>query len=359
MTRVAPGRGTVRTARITDLAALADLSRRSSDPRDGARSLGLPVAGMPISVFGLFALPLGAFQPSDRLYVHVDGGRVTGLARMEIGPRDEGTIVELDAVRAADSGDVRFRLVEHVLRDGARRGVARFHVACADAMDNVELFMQAGFMRYGEERILYRRPEAGTPAPSLDAARAAEAASSRIRPATPLDALAVARLYAAVTPQPVARLEAYALPDWESAVGHPRPRSSLAPLLRLSDLEAYVQEAPDGGPDGTRLDAFLQVGIARAAQPHYLRILALPGADVRGLVRFALGAVAHRSAAHRLEGLLGHRVDHGVLAPVRTYEAPLDRQLEDEGFEAIGTVTLLLNETLVRVAEPALVPAVR
>jgi hypothetical protein len=42
---------------------------------------------------------------------------------------------------------------------------------------------------------------------------------------------------------------------------------------------------------------------------------------------------------------------------VRTYEAPLDRRLEDAGFADISTLTLLMKETLVRVAEPALVPA--
>jgi hypothetical protein len=46
------------------------------------------------------------------------------------------------------------------------------------------------------------------------------------------------------------------------------------------------------------------------------------------------------------------------MACVRTYESPIDRRLEDEGMEAIATVSLLLKEALVRVAEPALVPAV-
>ena len=53
---------------------------------------------------------------------------------------------------------------------------------------------------------------------------------------------------------------------------------------------------------------------------------------------------------------VSHR-EHGVIAPVRTYEAPIDRRLEDAGFGTIATVTLLMKDTLVRVAEPALVPA--
>ena len=70
------------------------------------------------------------------------------------------------------------------------------------------------------------------------------------------------------------------------------------------------------------------------------------------LVDFGLGIIAAR-----IEKGTGHRHEHGVLAPVRTYESPIDRRFEEAGFESIATVTLLLKETLVRVAEPALVPA--
>jgi hypothetical protein len=44
---------------------------------------------------------------------------------------------------------------------------------------------------------------------------------------------------------------------------------------------------------------------------------------------------------------------------VRTYEAPLDRRLEEQGLRATARVSLLMKEALVRVAEPALVPAIR
>jgi len=242
---------------------------------------------------------------------------------------------------------VRFRLVQHLMRDGAKRGAARFHVACADADDNVELFMQAGFMRYGDEHVLYRDPARPLPAPIADEA----AAAVGIRPAVALDALPLSRLYASVTPSPVQRLEAIRLPDWERQGRDWRvPRSSLAPILRFADVEAFVQEAPGGGGDGSVLDAFVQVGVAKEDQPHYLKLLARPEADVVPLLRYALGVIAERSNADRV-----HR--EGVLAPVRTYEAPLDRRLEEEGFAAVATVTLLMKETLVRVAEPRLVPA--
>jgi hypothetical protein len=340
--------GQVRVARLTDLAALGELSRLAQGDGEGSRSLGLPVSGKPIGMFSLFRLPLGAFRPHDLLYVFERDGHIAGLLRVEReSVRDEWTVVELDAVGGLDAGDVRFRLVQHLLRDGAKRGAVRFHVACADVDDNVELFMQAGFIRFGDERVLFRAAREPLPAPMGDeAARAAG-----IRPAAPLDAVALSRLYAAVTPAAVGRLEMVRIADWERQGREWRvPRSSLAPILRFARVEGFVVEAPRGGPDGTQLDAFVQVGVAEEDQPHYLKLMARPGADVAPLLRYALGEIAARtdqSPQHR----------QGVLSPVRTYELPLDRRLEDEGFEPIATVTLLMKETLVRVAEPRLVPA--
>ena len=252
MTATRPPRtqGKVRAARLTDLAALGELSRLCQSEAAATRSLGLPVSGPPIGVFSLFRLPLGAFRPNDLMYVYEGSGRIAGLVRVERESiRDEWTIVELDAVGLADAGDIRYRLVQQILREGAKRGAARFHVACADVDGNVELLMQAGFMRYGEERILFRAAKTKLPAPwTEDAAK-----KVRIRPVQAIDALALHRLYLTATPGPVARLEAIRLPDWERQGTHWRvPRSSLAPILRFADVEAYVQVAPGGGKDGTR-----------------------------------------------------------------------------------------------------------
>ena len=156
-----------------------------------------------------------------------------------------------------------------------------------------------------------------------------------------------------MTPQPVQRLEAYRLPDWErQGSGWRVPRSSLTPILRFADIEAFVQDQPDGAPDPTGLSAFIQVAVAKEDQPHYLKILARPDADVGPLVEYGLGVIAART---------GNRgeAQHGVISAVRTYESPIDRRLEEAGFEVESSVTLLLKEALVRVAEPALVPAIR
>ena len=352
MTATRPPRspGKVRAARLTDLAALGELSAlcQSDDPT--TRSLGLPVSGPPIGVFSLFRLPLGAFRPNDLMFVYEEDGRIAGLIRVEReSTRDEWTIVELDAVGMADAGDIRYRLVNQLLREGSKRGAARFHVACADADGNVELMMQAGFIRYGEERIMFRSAEGDLPAPWSDKA----VRDARIRPTQTIDALALNRLYAAATPGPVARLEAFRLPDWERQGNHWRvPRSSLAPILRFADIEAYVQETKDGGKDGTALDGFVQIGVAKEDQPHYLKVLVRPEADPSALIAFGLGIIEARTSKGG-----DHRHDHGVIAPVRTYEAPLDARLEDAAFDSVAMVTLLMKETLVRVAEPALVPA--
>ena len=146
--------------------------------------------------------------------------------------------------------------------------------------------------------------------------------------------------------------EAIRLGDWERQGGNWRvPRSSLAPILRFADVEAWVQEAPGGGKDGTMLEGFVQVGVAKEDQPHYLKVVVCPGLDASPLVRYGLGVIAARTQRG------SDHQEHGVIAPVRTYESPVDRRLEDAGFAAIATVTLLMKETLVRVAEPALVPA--
>ncbi|MFH1475496.1 MAG: hypothetical protein ABIG85_06525 [Chloroflexota bacterium] len=343
--------GKVRAARLTDLAALGELSRLAQAADSGARSLGLPLAGPPIGVFTLFRLPLGAFRPHDLLYVHECDGHVGGLLRVERdGHRDEWTIVELDAIGLGDAGDIRYRLVQACLREVAKRGATRFHVACADEDGNVELFMQAGFVRYGDEMICVRGAELPLPVPLTEE----EAGRLGIRPVGQADAVALFRLYSAATPAPVQRLEMSRIADWElHGSCSLMPRSSLSPILRFADVESFLQEAPEGAPDPTAAIGFVQVGVAKEDQPHYLRVLARPGADTAPLVRFGLGVIAART------GRRAHRHDRGVIAPVRTYESPLEHRLEEEGFGTIATVTLLMKETLVRVAEPAMVPAVR
>jgi hypothetical protein len=113
-----------------------------------------------------------------------------------------------------------------------------------------------------------------------------------------------------------------------------------------------VQQTVDGGGDPTGLEAYLQVGVAKEDQPHYLKVVGRPDADVSQLIDFGLGVIAARTAKGG-----DHRRERGVIAPVRTYESPIDRRMEEAGFDSMASVILLMKETLIRVAEPALVPA--
>ena len=233
--------GKVRMARLTDLAALGELSRLCQSDGADTRSLGLPVSGPPIGMFSLFRLPLGAFRPHDLLYVYEDDGRLAGLLRVEReSQRDEWTIVELDAIGQAEAGDIRFRLVQHLLRDGAKRGAVRFHVACADADGNVELFMQAGLrpLRRGGRALPAAGPDAARPVDRR--ARPASSASGRRPRSTPWRSPGCTPRRPR-SPSSVSRPPARGLGAPGDAVA--RAASSLAPILRFADVEAFVQEA--------------------------------------------------------------------------------------------------------------------
>ena len=231
-------------------------------------------------MFSLFRLPLGAFRPNDLMYVYEQDGRIAGLVRVERETvRDEWTIVELDAVGMANAGDIRYRLVQQLLREGAKRGAARFHVACADADGNVELLMQAGFMRYGEERVLFRP---GGAAAARRRGPTKRAAAAGIRPTTPLDALAAVpavRVGDAAARSRASRRSGSPTGSARARTGGCRARAS-TPILRFADVEGVRPGAPDGGRDGTELDGFVQVGVAKEDQPHYLKVIARPEADV-------------------------------------------------------------------------------
>lgn len=326
-----PG-GSIRPARLTDRQALVDLSRQVHNSAEGyRRSLGVPArAAEPprISLATLMPSWLPLRPPSVHLVAESEGRLVGSCRAIEEPHRDDWVITELDAAASPMAGEVRFALLQALVEEGGKRNVARYHAACADVPENIELFGQLSFTAYAHEEIWYRAPGGSY------------ASNEPLEPATPHHAWHLFDLWTHATPPAIARIEGYGAADWE-AVGHEAvvPRSSLNPLLHFSDVHGWLL------PDGQRVAGFAQHGACRAG-PHYLRFLVRDGADGVGFLWTVLAAVGADALAA------------GILAPVRTYEATGRQAAADTGFEAVGQVIMLVREVRATVRQPAMVPAI-
>jgi hypothetical protein len=343
---------TIRTARLTDRQALADLSRRVHASTDAhRRSLGIPALDAESPRIGLSALipswiPLRA--PSVHLVAEADGELVGSCRAIEEPHRDDWVITELDAADGPMAAEIRWSLLGAVIEEGVRHDVGRFHAACADARENLELFGQAGFMAYAQEEIWWRPPET-TRGPrswlrslvSRDGRRPSRDAATDlpdVQSAGAPDAWHLFDLWSHTTPPAIARIEGYNAADWDG-VGQEAivPRSSLNPILHFGEVDAWLLPAEQ------RAAGFAQHGTCRGT-PHYLRFLIREGADGPGFLRAVLERMGREA------------IGAGILAPVRTYESTGMRAAEATGFRPIGRVTLLVREVRAQVRQPALMP---
>ena len=346
---------TIRPARITDRQALIDLSRRVHAASDAhRRSLGVPAPSATpprISLSSLIPSWLPLRAPSVHLVAERDGELVGSCRAIEEPHRQDWVITELDAADGPMAVEVRFALLDALAAEGIRHDVGRYHAACADVRENLELFGQAGFMAYAQEEIWYRPPQqVRGPRSWLRAmisrdgrgrgngAREAEPSSVDLQPAGAPDAWHLFDLWTHTTPPAIARVEGYGAADWES-VAHEAivPRSSLNPVLHFSSVNAWLV------PADQRAAAFAQHGACRSG-PHYLRFLVRSGDE------------GPRFLAATLSALGSDVLAAGILAPVRTYEAAGMRAARSAGFEPIGRVTMLVREVRAQVRQPALVP---
>ena len=343
----------VRPARLTDRQALADLSQHVHTAEDAyRRSLGVPAPSAsrpPISLSALIPSWLPLRSPSVHLVAELGGELVGSCRAIEEPHRDDWAIIELDAADAPDAPEIRYGLLQALVEEGAQRGVGRFHAACSDVHENLELFGQTGFMAYAQEEIFYRPPEPMSSARSWvrslfarDGSRPGSTGEARsgLRPAGAPDAWHLFDLWAHATPPAIARAEGYSAADWES-VGHEAivPRSSLNPILHFAEVDAWVL------PTDQRAGGLAQRGACRQG-PHYLRFLVRDSVDGAAFLRSVLEAAGHETLAA------------GILSPVRTYESAGLRAAEAVGFEAIGRVTLLVREVRAQVRQPAMAPAI-
>jgi hypothetical protein len=347
---------TIRSARLTDRQALADLSRRVHSTYDAhRRSLGVPAPSTEshrISLSTLIPSWLPLRAPSVHLVAEVDGDIVGSCRAIEEPHRDDWVITELDAADGPMAAEIRYELLGALVEEGARHDVARFHAACADVRENLELFGQSGFMAYAQEEIWWRPPEQlrGPRSWLRSLVSRDGGGSARDEPAADLpdlqhagapDAWHLFDLWTHATPPAIARIEGYNAADWEG-VGHEAivPRSALNPVLHFNEVTAWLL------PIDQRAGGFAQHGTCRGG-PHYLRFLVRDGVDGARFLRAVLSRVGTDA------------LGAGILAPVRTYESAGTRAAEATGFEPIGRVTLLVREVRAQVRQPAMVPAIR
>jgi hypothetical protein len=342
---------TIRTARLTDRQALADLSRRVHESADAhRRSLGVPAPtdeSPRISLSALIPSWLSLRAPSVHLVAELDGELVGSCRAVEEPHRDDWVITELDAADMPMSAEVRWSLLGALIEEAERHDVGRIHAACADARENLELFGQARFMAYAQEEIWWRGPETVRGprswlrrAVSRDGGQPRSGATDLpdLQAAGAPDAWHLFDLWSHTTPPAIARIEDYHADDWES-VGNEAivPRSALNPILHFSEVDAWLL------PHEQRAGGFAQHGTCRGG-PHYLRFLVRDGIDG---ARFLRGALSRMGSA---------AIGAGILSPVRTYESAGMRAAEATGFEPVGRVTLLVREVRAQVREPAMVP---
>ncbi len=337
----------VRLARITDLSALVEISRRAQRAlQEGSgemRSLGLPLGPAALSLYQLFRMPLSLIRSSDSIWIHQRGAFADGLARVERDDRGDWTIVELDAVDDA----ARARLLARVAREAGRHGVVHLHVSCAEDAVTLTLLGSAGFQPYARETLFLLKRGSLSAAHPVSAAPAARAA---LRPAQPSDALRIAQLMSTTTPPAVSRMELVDAREWErAAAGTWAPRASITPLLRLAEQSAFVVDGAAGA-----IDAWVHLGVAREAgeaHPHALRISLLPGVDAAPLIQAGLAEIGERATR-------AGTAENGVLAVVRSYESGLGTALTAQGFTAIGDLRLAMRDARARVTAPGMLPAI-
>ena len=342
----------IRPARITDRQALATLSRRVHGAADAhRRSLGVPAPSSEtrrISLSTLIPSWLPLRAPSVHLVAEADGEIVGSCRAIEEPHRDDWVITELDAADGPMAAEIRWSLLEALVEEAARHDVGRFHAACADVRENLELFGQAGFMAYAQEEIWWRPPEV-VRGPrswlrslvSRDGRRSGRDGTidlPDLEGAGAPDAWHLFDLWSHTTPPAIARIEGYNASDWES-VGSEAivPRSALNPILHFGEVDAWLL------PSEQRAGGFAQHGTCRGG-PHYLRFLIRESTDGARFLR----AVLLRMGSDALAA--------GILSPVRTYESAGMRAAEATGFEPIGRVTLLVREVRAQVRQPALMP---
>ena len=238
--------GKVRAARLTDLAALGELSRLAQADGEGTRSLGLPVTGPRIGMFSLFRLPARRVQPQRRdvrLRPRRARGRPAARGARQPARRVDGRRARRRrrhgrgrrALPAGPAPAARRRQARRgpVPRRLRRRATTTSSCSCRRASSGSATSTCCSASRRTRSRRRSPRRRHGP------------RGSGRRRR---IDAVPLSRLYASVTPAPVQRLEAVPPPR----LGAPGPRLAGAAQLARADPAVRRRRRLRAGVRGRR-----------------------------------------------------------------------------------------------------------
>ena len=334
--------GKVRVARLTDLAALGELSRLCQQETADARSLGLPgqrPADRRVQPVPAAARRLPAARPAVRLR---GGGRPVGPhpGRARHGPR---RVDDRRARRDRDGRGRRHPLPARPAHPARRCKAGRDPLPCR--------LRRRGRQRRAVHAGRLRPLRRGAPAVPSARRRRCPSRGPTSRPprpgSGPRSRSTRSRWPGSTRRSPRSR-SSVSRPTG-SATGSARdpaggcPRSSLAPILRFADVEAFVQERRAAGRTAPGSTAFVQVGVAKEDQPHYLKVLARPESDVAPLVEYGLGVISARTRNGGPQRSRGHLARPDLRGPDRSaarggrLRRRVDGHAADEGDRSSGS----------------------
>jgi len=258
-------------------------------------------------------------------WVQIEHGQISGLvtAKRRQGA-DVWDIDQLAYLPSADAPRTCARLLGHLLSAASDEGVLKVFLRLDSSSPAVEWALRVGFVQYSVETVYYL-PEVPSPArpPRLE----------WVRPRCPSDHQALFQLYCSTVPVRVRQAEGMTLQEWRWTDGWWLDPMGLPPILGRGGRHDFVVE------DAPRLIAWLQAD--RRRRRITIQAESRDGLDIDALIRHGLRTLGTGRHAY---------------CAVREYQLNLVGALEEIGFAAIRTDSLLTRALATRIPELKLVP---
>lgn len=319
----------IRSAQVTDLARIDQIYQEGLQMALLGESATHPIRLWQMVTRTLSSLlPLSI--PSEMLFVLEDTDRVMGFIQAESLTASDNPVARgaVEAVRVLNlsmsaelSGAGGGALIDHLCLEALARGVSRIYVRIPDGHPVGESFKAHGFVRYANERVLYRpEPQPAPKAPSVPG----------LRPARRKDALGLFTLYLAATPKAVSQVEAPDYEQWRAV----HVSDWMQRFGRRSSRSLVVER-------GSEVVAWLGVEPGPPSRPHTISMMASGEHSPKG----ELQELLLTQALHDLGG-----PPSAVWCNVRNYDTVTTRVLQESGFEVLAGQDLLVRDLRVKVA---------